>query len=576
MVGFSPFTFVQGIARGSLRVFLWSADSFARITRRAPEYNTLRLDLTEAPPEEQDTSLRSLLHPQGPDLLSVLSLLRWAREDDQLQAVILSFSDFDIGWARLQSLRRSLLSLRQAGKQVWVYLAEGGMRAYYLASAADTIVMAPAGHLAVTGLAAEAMFFKGALDKLGIEAQVTQAGQYKAAGEPFTRESMSPAHREMMNTLLDDLYDQLVGDIAHDRRKTKAAVRRLIDQGLFLAREAMSEGLVDHIGYEDELPALLESRVNEKRSEERSETRFETKFIDAADYQRRRGRTIRRKLLKGKVPTIALITVDGPIKYGETNDRPESARAVGSTDFLEDLQHIDQRPDIAAVIVRISSPGGSGLGSDLIWHELRRLRTRLPLITSMGDVAASGGYYLAMAGDQVFAEEGTITGSIGVIAGKAVLQNLYTQLGIGKEILTRGKRAALLSDYQAFSPADCERMDLEIQAFYQDFLAKVAECRGLSVGSVELHAQGRVWSGRQAWARGLVDTLGGIEEAIAAVKERLALPVTAPIQIERFPKPSSLWRLPRLLRFLPRTGSSDLWWRRERVWAILPISVRFW
>lgn len=572
MVGFLPLTLVQGVARGSLRVFLWSVDSLARITKRAPEYNTLRIELTEAPPEEQDASLRSLLYPQSPDLLSVLSLLRWAREDEQIQAVVLSFSELDIGWARLQSLRRSLLSLRQAGKQVWVYLAEGSMRAYYLASAADTIVMAPAGHLAVTGLAAEAMFFKGALDKLGIEAQVAQAGQYKAAGEPFTRESMSPAHREMMNTLLDDLYDQLVGDIAYDRKKTKATVRHLIDQGLFLAHEALSEGLIDYIGYEDELPALLESSV----SENKFETKFETKFIDVGDYQRRRGRTIRRRLLKGNVPTIALMTVDGTIKYGETSDRPDRARAVGSTDCIEDLKHISQRPDIAALIIRISSPGGSGLGSDLIWHELRRLRTQMPVITSMGDVAASGGYYLAMAGDQIFAEEGTITGSIGVIAGKAVLQNLYTQLGIGKEILIRGKRAALLSDYQAFSPADRERMDLEIQAFYRDFLEKVAECRSLSVSSVEPHAQGRVWSGRQAWARGLVDALGGLEEAVAAAKERLAIPAASPVRLERFPKPSSFWRLPRLLRFLPRTGSPEMWWQKERVWAILPISLRFW
>ena len=208
MAGFTPITFVfQHIVRSSLRAFLWGTDSFARLVRRRPEYNTLRLDISEPPEEEHTTSLRSLIQPQGPDLLSIMSLLRWAREDEKIRAVVLTVSGLDIGWARLQSLRRSLIALRQADKHVWVYLAEAGMREYYLASAANTIVVAPAGHLTITGLAAETMFFKGALDKLGVEAQVIQAGQYKAAGEPFTRESMSPAHREMMDGLLDDLYD---------------------------------------------------------------------------------------------------------------------------------------------------------------------------------------------------------------------------------------------------------------------------------------------------------------------------------------------------------------------------------
>jgi protease-4 len=210
-----------------------------------------------------------------------------------------------------------------------------------------------------------------------------------------------------------------------------------------------------------------------------------------------------------------------------------------------------------------------------MWRELLRTRERKPVIISMGDVAASGGYYLALAGNKLFAEEGTITGSIGVIAGKAVLHDLYTHLGVGKEILTRGRRAALFSDYQAFAPPERERLEFEIQAFYQDFVEKVAQYRSLSAEAVEPSAQGRVWSGRQAWVRGLVDEMGGLEEALAEAKRCMGLPAERPVLVERFPKPPSFWRLSSLVRLVPRTSEPPWWWARERVWAILPFSLRF-
>jgi protease-4 len=463
----------------------------------------------------------------------------------------------------LQGIRRSLLALRQASKHVCVHLTEGGMREYYLASVADTVVLAPAGHLAVTGLAAETLFFKGTLDKLGVEAQVYQAGQYKAAGEPFTRDSMSGPHREMLNSLLDDLYGQIVDGIASARKKSKADVQGLIDQGLFLAREALTAGLVDHLGYEDELPGLLEGKMGPVH------------LIEAGPYRHRRARELQRQLLHNEPQKIALVTVGGPIKRGETVESPDGPRAVGSSSFARDLRRVREDQNVAAVVVRVASPGGSGVASDLMWRELVRTREHKPLIVSMGDVAASGGYYLALAGDKVFAEEGTITGSIGVIAGKAVLRDLYTTLGVGKEILTRGQRAALFSDYVAFAPTDRERLAFEIQTFYQDFVEKVAQCRSLSTAAVEPSAQGRIWSGRQAWVRGLVDEMGGIEEALAEAKRHAGLPTEKPVVIERVPRPPSLWRLPTLLRLTPRARAEPWWWARERIWAILPFSLRF-
>ncbi len=554
---------LKRLTRSAFLAGLRGKDLVTRIFRRQPKYNTLGLPLHGTLPEGAQLSLASLWHGGGFDFLTWTTLLRWACDDNHIQAVVLTIADLDIGWARLQSLRRSLLALRAAKKQVWVFLTEGGMREYYLASVANTILIAPAGHLSITGLAAETVFFKGALDKLGIEAQVHQAGQYKAAGEPFIRESMSEAHREMLNGLLDDLYGQIVEDIAHARQKNLHAVRELIDQGLFVAREALGAGLVDHVAYEDEIPTLLESKFTPVH------------VITTEDYLHLHRRELRRTLLTTDPKKIALVTVDGAIKRGESRDARSGGHAVGSTSFAADMKQVREDESVAALVVRVVSPGGSGLASDLMWRELMRTREQKPVIISMGDVAASGGYYLALAGDKVFAENGTITGSIGVIAGKAVLHDLYTKVGVTKEILTRGQRAALFSDYQAFSPQERERLDSEILSFYRDFLEKVATCRSLSLEAVEPNAQGRVWTGRQAWVRGLVDEIGGIEEALWEAKKRLGIPTDMPVTIERFPKPPSLWRIPKLIRAIPRRNNSPWWWTQERIWAIMPVSLRF-
>ncbi|MCY4387889.1 MAG: signal peptide peptidase SppA [Desulfurellaceae bacterium] len=576
---------IRFLFRSITRGALWTIDLIARLTGRHKPYNTLQIELTGHIAEAGVLGFLPFRRPTTPDLFGLTTLLRWAREDEQLSAVVLTIDHLDTGWARLQNLRRSIQALRHAGKYVLVYLAEGGTQEYYLASAANAVAMAPAGHLTVTGLAAETMFFKGALDKLGIQAQVSQAGQYKSAGEPFTRTSLSEPHREMMNSLLDDLYDQIVEGVSATRNTDTATVRELIDQGLFLPHEAQEVGLIDHIGYEDDIPHWLESRGRPEKTEEKGRAAAVNSaesdpnlFIEAGAYLRRRGRLMRRRALRYPPVRMAFMTVGGTITRGETETGSDGIQSSGSASMIRDLRHVRDDPGIAGVLIRVSSPGGSGLASDLVWHEILQTKEEKPVIISLGDVAASGGYYIALAGTTVFAEEGTITGSIGVIAGKAVLHGLYAQLGLDKEILTRGKRAALFSDYLAFGPAEQERMDIEIQSFYQDFVKKVAQCRSLSYETVDACAQGRVWSGRQAAARGLVDQIGGLEEALAELKYRVGLPDHWPVGVERFPKPASLLRFPSLLRLLPwggRVHGTGWSWERDRVWAILPFSLRF-
>lgn len=576
---------IRFLFRSLTRGVLWTIDLIARLTGRHKPYNTLQIELTGHIAEAGILGFLPFRRPTTPDLFALTTLLRWAREDEQLSAVVLTIDHLDTGWARLQNLRRSIQALRHAGKYVLVYLAEGGTQEYYLASAANAVAMAPAGHLTITGLAAETLFFKGALDKLGIQAQVSQAGQYKSAGEPFTRTSLSEPHREMMNSLLDDLYDQIVEGVSATRKTDTVTVRELIDQGLFLPHEAQEVGLIDHIGYEDDIPHWLESRGRPEKTEEKGRAAAVNSaesdpnlFIEAGAYLRRRGRLMRRRALRYPPARIAFMTVGGTITRGETETGSDGIQSSGSASMIRDLRHVRDDPGIAGVLIRVSSPGGSGLASDLVWHEILQTKEEKPVIISLGDVAASGGYYIALAGTTVFAEEGTITGSIGVIAGKAVLHGLYAQLGLDKEILTRGKRAALFSDYLAFGPAEQERMDIEIQSFYQDFVKKVAQCRSLSYETVDACAQGRVWSGRQAAARGLVDQIGGLEEALAELKYRVGLPDHWPVGVERFPKPASLLRFPSLLRLLPwggRVHGTGWSWERDRVWAILPFSLRF-
>lgn len=589
----------HSLFRGVARVALWALDVLVRRLDRRHPYNTLRLEVGGTLAEDRGFGGLPFRRTAVLDLLELSALLRWAAEDEQVQAVVLLVEPLDAGWARVQHLRRSIQALRGAGKYVLAYLTQAGTREYCVASVADAVAIAPAGHLTVTGLAAETLFFKGALDKLGVEAQVSQAGCYKSAGEPFTRTSLSEPHREMLNSLLDDLYDQIVEGIATCRGLPKTRVRELVDQGLFLPREAHAAGLIDQIGYEDDIPDWLESHVRQSPRAPRN-GRLEIRradphaaesdphgpstadevvqSVDAPAYRRRRRRLLRRRALRWPAYRLAYLSVAGTLTRGETEPGADGIRRTGSARVVRDLKQIRQDPGVAGVLVRVSSPGGSALAADLVWHALRQTAQDKPVVVSMGDVAASGGYYVALAGKTIFAEEGTLTGSIGVIAGKAVLRGLYTRLGLEKEILTRGRRAALFSDYQALGPAEQERMDVETHSFYRDFVEKTATCRSLSAASVHASAQGRVWSGRQALSRGLVDCIGGLDDALAELKRQAGIPDDGPVRIERFPKPTALLRFPPLLRLAPRRAWADgpsLAWEHDRVWAILPFFLRF-
>jgi len=297
------------------------------------------------------------------------------------------------------------------------------------------------------------------------------------------------------------------------------------------------------------------------------------------DYATRRGRTVRRAVLREARTTIGLLHITGTVKMGDSVPGSDGASATGVTAATHDLTELRDRPDVGAIVIRVASPGGSGLASDLLWREIARTRECKPVVVSFGDVAASGGYYVGVAGSAVIADAGTITGSIGVLAGKAILRGLYDRLGVTKELITRGKHAALYSDYVPLGDEERRLLYREAEVFYDTFLDKVAAGRHLSREEVAAVAEGRVWTGRQALAHGLVDQLGGLEHALDEAKVLAGMPRTAIVAIARFPKARRWWKLSFNLA-APRAEIAAAWpWLRglnsERVWALLPFRFRF-
>lgn len=544
------------------------SESVLRLLGRRKPYGVLRLHLSGDIQEQLAEGLTfKPSRSGGHDFVELITLLRCAREDPSLRGVFVRCSNLRAGWAQIQEIRRCLFGLREAGKRVWAFLPEGGIHEYVLASAAERIILPPAATLDVTGLSSEVTFWTGALEKIGIQAELVQLGKFKSAGESFTRTSMSPEHREMVERLLDDLYGQAIERVAQGRGLSAAEVRRIVDGGPFLASEAVEQGLADALRYEEEAEEELRGACDDLPA------------ISAAAYTSRRRRRLRIEVARNADAALALVHVTGAIKTGDSISGPAFTNTSGAGSIARVLKTVRERDDIAAVVLRISSPGGSGFASDLMWHEVARTRAVKPVVVSFGDVAASGGYYVGVGGHPVFAEEGTLTGSIGVLAGKAVLRGLYDRLGVRKEIITRGRHAGLSSEYLPLSDTERERLSTQAQSMYDRFIDVVAGGRALARERVAEVAEGRVWSGRQARQIGLVDHVGGLEDAVTEAKRLVGIAAHHHVAIERYPQPTRWWRA----AWNWATPQSQLatvrpWLRfvtAERIWTVIPFRIRF-
>jgi protease-4 len=426
-----------------------------------------------------------------------------------------------VGWATMQEIRADLEAFRKSGKPLYAFLKSPSLRDYYMATAASRIYMGPSDLLNLKGIGFQLMYFKNTLDKLGVQVDVEHAGAYKDYGDQFTRASMSPETKEVMNSLADGLYGDLLNVIAKGRNKNVDAVRALIDQGPFLAKQAKADGLVDELRYEDQVFGEMKTALHQNELKRISEKEY-AEVSDASA-----GMTAQDQ--------IAFVVAEGTIQRGDNSDGLESG------DFDRMLERVGSDSRVKAAIIRINSPGGEVVASDDMWRSLNELKKKKPLVISMADEAASGGYYMAMTGSPIVAEPGTLTGSIGVVFGKPNLHGLYDKLGITKDTVSRGKFALIDSDYSSLNPEERAKLKEGIDATYQDFLEKVSASRKRPVSEIEPVAQGRVWLGDQARDKGLVDSLGGIDAAIAKARQLGGIPSSSRVGLVLYPEKKSLF-----------------------------------
>jgi len=465
-------------------------------------------------------TLFPFLFPRELSLLGLEWILQAIGGDRRVAGVIFPSGTLRANLAALYSIRRMFSRLREQGKHLVAWLPSGGTWDYYLASACDEIVLSPAGSLNVLGLRAEPLFLRDTLALVGVQADFEALGEYKTTPNMFCANTMTDPHRKMLHAILDSMFDELVTTIAEGRGLTLQRVRELIDEMPILAQDAVAVGLVDGVGYQDELPERLRRR--------RSNPTSASSPLPWLTWQEAR-RKVFLPPRRSPIPAIGLVPIEGMIVSGWSRQRPIPFPVppplaplfnvqTGAETVIQALRNAATRTEIAAVILYVDSPGGSALASDLIWREVYRLRERKPVVALMGAQAASGGYYVAAPAHRIIARPTTLTGSIGIWGGKICLRDLYDRLAVGRGVVQRGAMAGLYSELAPFTDAERVRMRRQIAAGYTRFKERVAVGRGMDLDQVEAVARGRVWTGAQAQDIGLVDELGDMETALQVAR----------------------------------------------------------
>jgi len=460
-----------------------------------------------------------------PTVRSLTDSLRKAKVDRRVTGVIIRPAGTAALWAKVQEVRDAIVDFRTSGKPIIAYLEQGGEQEYYLASACDKVFLMPTASLDLTGIATYELFLRGTLDKIGAYPDALHVGEFKTASNIYTEKTYTPSHREMAESLNRDLYDQLVAGIADRRHKSEDEVRSLIDHGPFLPEDAVRAGLIDDVAYEDELDDKVQLGSGTPR------------FLPLRDYKHVPARSL--GLNKG--PRIAVLYAVGVISTGESSN--DGAQVLGSDTIVQQLRKIRADDSIRAIVLRIDSPGGSAIASDVIWREVMLTRAVKPVIASMSDVAASGGYYIAMPAHQIVAEPATLTGSIGVVMVKFVIDGTLDKLGMNMEQVTDGRFADMYSPVRPFSPEERKKVEEQMQATYEAFVEKAAAGRQTTPERIDSIAQGRVWTGQQAKELGLVDELGGLSRAVALAKARASIAEDAEVELVIYPQPKSFYEL---------------------------------
>jgi protease IV len=505
----------------------------------------LELDLTrgllESPPASPLEALRAM---HVPSLRGVVEALRRAADDDRVAGLVAHVGAKHPTLAQSNELRAAVATFRAAGKPTVCWSESYGEMGpgnvgYHLASAFDEVWVQPSGDVGLVGVTAQAVFVRDTLDKLGVQPQFGQRHEYKSAADTFLRTSMTDANREMVTRLVDSAMETLVRDVAAGRGLAEESVREAVDCAPLSAEEAVARKLVDRVGYRDEVYADFRERLGEV------ELRYVERYGKGALAQA--GASVARR----SRPVVAVVHASGPIHLGRSSSTPLSGRSVGSDSIGSALRAAGRDEAVKAVVLRVDSPGGSYVASDAIRREVLALRrTGKPVVASMANVAASGGYYIAMPADRVLASAGTITGSIGVLAGKQVVREMLERVGVRREIVASGKYAEMFSTDRPFDEDQWKRLESWLDRVYDDFTSKAAEDRDMPVEDLRAVARGRVWTGADALRNGLVDELGGVERAVEVACARAGLE-RGEVQLRAMPRTKPLER------FLPADSSES-------------------
>jgi protease-4 len=541
------------------------ADQVAKLRQRRTAPLILELDLSDGLGEERPADpVSAVLARRRLILADVLDGLRRARNDQRVKALIAKVDGRPIGLAMVQELRHAIEEFRDAGK-LTVAWAESfgefsaGNVPYYLATAFETIYLQPSGDLGLTGMAVERRFFREAMDRLGVEFQVAKRHEYKSAAEQLTETGFTGPAREASERIAESVTGQLASAIAERRRIPAEQVRELIDRGPFLSAQALEAGLVDQLGYRDEVYSSVRKQVGQDAI-----AQYVSRY-QHAKVLAERARKLPARLPAPRERSVALIYATGPIRRGRSGRGPLSGGAMGSDTIAGALRSAIADDQVRAIVLRVNSPGGSYVASDTIWREVVRARTEgKPVVVSMGDVAASGGYFISMAADAIVAQPGTITGSIGVLSGKPVVSQLLSRIGVTTDSITEGAHSAMFSTNRPFSEEEWALVNNWLDHIYADFTGKVAAARGLSAERVHELARGRVWTGADARERGLVDEVGGLDRAAAIARSRAGLPMSAPLRGFPRVKPMDRLRAPSSSDSQSGAGLAESWgpvWR---------------
>jgi protease-4 len=478
--------------------------------------------------EDKDDSLEARLFQGDVTLLrDITHAVDRARKDDRITGIMAVIKPYSMGLAKVQEIRDSIQAFRASGKWAVVYMDTagefgGGNSPYYLATAFDEIWLSPPGDLNLYGLFGAVTFIRGTLDKLGIYPDFDSIGKYKNAKDIYTEKKMTEAHREATMMYLQDWYDQIVAGVAEGRKLDAARVSALINEGPFISKEALDKGLVDHLGYFDE----FEDAVKEKAGGDLNTMKFR-------DYLDSRGGSVGHR-------KIAVITGMGIIVTGKSQNNPLAGAIMGSDTITEAFRRARRDKSVKAIVFRVDSPGGSAVASDLIWRETQLARKEKPVVISMSDVAASGGYYVSAGATKVVTQPGTITGSIGVVAGKMVTTGLYDWIGLTRETLGIGDHAGFYYTGQKFSAEEKVIYWKFMNKIYDNFTGMVATGRGMTREAVDKIGQGHVWSGTRAKGLGLVDELGGMSKAIELAKKEAGIPDDEEVRLVYLPEKKTL------------------------------------